>query len=202
MKTPKNCTDDLYGDIGCNLARLHAAIDQRGEGDKRIEMGAGYGAQCGDQYHQYRPRRDGVAEQGNGGISAGKLGCHDAGADNGCEQEGGAQTFSGKFAEHGRSILGLADLIKTVLEGEPVQGSKRQAHENGDAVVEPAIGIGEGGAFFGLGAFHFGGIGNAPMGRHGVARPYGAGFRRGVIAHGKDEIKLGGIFVSKFIPGF
>ena len=73
--------------------------------DKRIEMGTGQGSENGNQNDEDRPRRDGVAKQGNGGVSARQLGGHDARTNHSCEKEGGAQGFSGELVHRKGQFL-------------------------------------------------------------------------------------------------
>ena len=44
-------------------------------------------------------------------------------------------------------------------------------------------------------------VGNAPMGRHWVPRPYWADFTGRVIADGEDEVEFGSVWCREFIPG-
>src|SRR5882724_3720094 len=83
----------------------------------------------------------------------------------------------------------VADLVEAPLQRQPIKRSDRQADEDRDAVVEPAVDVGEEGALFGLAADEGGRIGDAPKGGHGLARPVRTGLAGGLVANGEDEIQ-------------
>jgi hypothetical protein len=76
-----------------------------------------------------------------------------------------------------------------------------QRQEEADSAIESDEGVAEGSVdLFGR-ALH-GGIGNAPMSGHGLARPDRADFTGGVIANGKDKIEFGRAGFGELVPGF
>ena len=89
---------------------------------------------------------------------------------------------------------------QVLLQRQLVDRVHRQADEDRDAVVEHAVGIGEGEMLLGLGAFHGGRVRHAPMRRHRLARPDRAGFVRRVVADREDEIHLGRARSREFVP--
>ena len=72
-------------------------------------MRAGNRPEDQNQHDKDRPGRQGVAQQGESDVAARKLRRHDAGADDGCQQEGGSQAFgqeaAGESFSHGSAPI-------------------------------------------------------------------------------------------------
>ena len=132
---------------------------------------------------------------------------HDAGADDGRDQQRGAERLRGEAARqvdrHGaQPAFGRLPPISSqpLLQRELVDRVHRQAGEDRDAIVQHAIGLGEGEMLLRLGAFDRGRVGHAPMRRHRLARPDRAGFAGGVVADREDEVHLGRAGRGELVP--
>jgi hypothetical protein len=81
-----------------------------------------------------------------------------------------------------------------------IERAERQIHEDRDAVRQHAERIGEGQIDLRLVALGGGWIRNAPMRRHRLPRPHGAGLGCSVVAKGKDKIELRCVRSGEFTP--
>src|ERR1700735_876396 len=94
----------------------------------------------------------------------------------------------------------LADVVNFFFDGERVQTRQRQAQKQTDSAVECHERVSEGALDHFGATVYGGGIGNAPMRGHGLARPDGAGFLRGIVADGKYEVHARGRRLCEFAP--
>ncbi len=78
---------DLRGDINGHVPPGEASLARVGEGHGRIEMGARDRPERQDESDEPRTGRDGVREQGQGDVPAGKLVSHDAGTNHGRQEQ-------------------------------------------------------------------------------------------------------------------
>jgi hypothetical protein len=92
---------DLSGHVGGGLAPGEAAEGGVGESYGGVEVGSGDGAEGEDQGDQGGSGCEGVAEQREGDVPGGEALGHDARADDGAEQEGGADELGGEAAREG-----------------------------------------------------------------------------------------------------
>ena len=90
--------------------------------------------------------------------------------------------------------------MKPILQGQTVELVEGQIHENVDAVLQVRVSAEEGAALLLVGAFHRGGIFQTPVGRHWLAGPDRADFRRRVVADGEDEVHFGGTGLRELRP--
>src|SRR6202043_4015788 len=88
----------LRRDIWQRFAPRPLARGGKGERHRRIEMRAGNRRKDGDENDQDRAGRYGVAQQRDGFVAAGKPLRHDAGADDGGDENCGAQPLGNKAA--------------------------------------------------------------------------------------------------------
>jgi hypothetical protein len=86
------------------------------------------------------------------------------------------------------------------LQSELVERAQREIGEDADAVAQHPIGLGEGQATLRLRPLGGGGVWNAPMGGHRLARPDRAHFIRRVVADGEDEIHHRRARCRKLVP--
>ena len=109
-------------------------------------MRAGHRTHRADQHDEDGPGRRRVAEQRERGIAARQPLAHDAGAEDGREQESGAQPFSQSAVAQDSAIaralcrflgdcaFGTPDSVELFLKSELAQLLERQAHEDSDAL--------------------------------------------------------------------
>ena len=71
-------TGNLDRDVCQRYCQRDVLFQVKRQGDRRIEVRAGYRSQHGDEDHQDRAGGNGIAEQGNGDISACQVLSHDA----------------------------------------------------------------------------------------------------------------------------
>src|SRR5689334_12948840 len=84
----------------------------------------------------------------------------------------------------------LTDLVQALLEAQPIDGSKRQAGEDADAVVKQPIGFCEREASLSFLALGCGRIWYAPVRGHRLSRPDRADLVGRVVADGEYEIEM------------
>ena len=101
---------------------------------------------------------------------------------------------------HPGSISLMADVIDFSLDRQLVQTRKGQAQEQADSSFELEVGIAKGMFDLLWRTFQCGGIGNAPMRRHGLPRPDGTRFLRRIVANGEDKIHLWGSRLCELFP--
>src|SRR5215510_7296210 len=102
----------------------------------------------------------------------------------------------------GRSRRLSTDRIKTTLQGQAVKRAERQAREQLDAVLKRRKCLTERAAPLQLRAVHGSRVRQAPMSRHGMARPRGTRLAGGAVTDGEDEVHGWCAGDGKFIPGF
>ena len=83
----------LHDDVGRDLAPGEFAAAGKNQGDGGIEMGARERSENGDQHDQDRAGGNGVAEKRDRHVPAGEALGHDPAADDGGDQERGAEAF-------------------------------------------------------------------------------------------------------------
>ena len=88
------------------------------------------------------------------------------------------------------------------LQREGVLLRNPQVDKYRDALAKHAAGVGEHVAALRFRSLDAGGIGNAPMRRHRLARPYRTRFLRRAIANREDEARVRCAFPGEFLPGF
>ncbi len=86
-------SDRLRRDIGEGRPPFDFPAQQERQGHRRIEMGARDGAEDGDQHHQGRAGREGVAEQSDGHIAAREPFAHDPRPDDHRQQQSRSQAL-------------------------------------------------------------------------------------------------------------
>jgi len=122
--SPQYGAGNLHDDIGERSVPLNLTPQQEGERDKRIEMRAGHRTHRADQHDEDGPGRRRVAEQRERGIAARQPLAHDAGADDGREQEPGAQPFSSQPSRKTLRLHGLyAGSLEIALLVRPILSS-------------------------------------------------------------------------------
>jgi hypothetical protein len=84
---------DLRGDVHAGDRPRQLAAQRESKAHGRIEMRAGQRPEGQDQNHENGPGRQGVTQQGERPVTTRELRGHDAGADDGREQERRSQTF-------------------------------------------------------------------------------------------------------------
>ena len=99
-----------------------------------------------------------------------------------------------------RLSLSFADRVELFLQGQLIEGSERQAHEDIDAVRQHPQRIRECEPHFRLGAGGCGWIGHTPMRRHWLPRPERTDLLRGVVADREDEIEFRCVRSRKLFP--
>src|SRR6185503_16359640 len=65
-----------------------------------------------------------------------------------------------------RRGLALADVVEMLLQRQLAQLVEGQAHEDADALIKHAVGVGEGERMLGLRSLRLGRVRQAPMGGH------------------------------------
>ena len=81
----------LCGDVSRGFGPGNAALQSIGQRDRRVEVRSGDGAESENERYECGSGGDCVGEQGDGGIAAGQALTHDAGADDGADEEGCAE---------------------------------------------------------------------------------------------------------------
>jgi hypothetical protein len=92
----ENASQALDNDVRPDLPPRKLAAAGKNQGDGRIEMGARHGAKDGDDDDEDRAGRNGVAEQGDGLVPPAQPRRHDSRADDGRDQDAGAERFRQK----------------------------------------------------------------------------------------------------------
>ena len=80
--------------------------------------------------------------------------------------------------------------VNLFLDRQLIEAREGQTKEQTDPAVENHEGVAEGLFDCFPRAIHSGGVGNAPMRGHGLARPDGTYFVGRLVTHGEDEIQL------------
>jgi len=93
-----------------------------------------------------------------------------------------------------------ADGSQPSLQAQPIERRQRQIDEYADAVVQHAHGFRKRHALRDIGTFDGGGIRQAPMCRHRLTGPDGAGFVRRVVADGENEVQVRRPSPRKLVP--
>jgi hypothetical protein len=87
-------SENLRGDVGWHLAPCQAALRCIRQRDGWIEVRSRNRSERKDQRNERGAGRDGVCEERDRGVSAGEPIAHDAGSDNGGEQQGRPERLS------------------------------------------------------------------------------------------------------------
>src|SRR5213075_1604267 len=77
---------------------------------------------------------------------------------------------------------------------------QRQAREDSDSIRQCPARLGKRLALSSIATLDHSGIGNAPMGGHGLARPYRTDLAGRVVANRDDEIELWGARLGELVP--
>ena len=160
--TPSTAPAIWTSDIGRSLAPGRARCGRaKTSVTTGLKWAPGDRTEHGDQHHQARPGRQRVAEQARSRRFRRQPLAHDARADHDREQEGTAQRSAARRwrAANMRHAQAFSRVMPAVLpmsssrllQRQLVKLGQRQAGEDGDAVVEHAIGVGEGQARLGFG---------------------------------------------------
>jgi hypothetical protein len=95
-----NRTHGLGHRVSNSLFPAQRALECCGERHRGVEMRAGNRAEDRDEHKQAGTRRQGVREQGNGGVTRRQLLAHDARSDHDGEQERGAERLRHDPSNH------------------------------------------------------------------------------------------------------
>ena len=174
-------------------------------------MGAGKRPEDGDQDHQHRAGRDGVAQQRQAAFPPASRLAHDARADHRASSrpcpafrgQSCGQDRSAAAAAPGwhQSCFGRLSVHLFFCSDRRSRAGNFQVGEGGEAVVQHPVGVGEGQSDFNRIAFHRRRVGHAPMRRHRLARPDGTHFARRAVADGDHEIQRWGAGRGELVPG-
>src|SRR4249920_3477940 len=95
----------------------------------------------------------------------------------------------GVLARYAVRLL-LANFLETLGQGDAIQFGQRQAEEQLNAVLQPAVGMEECLALVLIAAFDGGRILDAPVRGDRLARPHRAHLAGRVVANGEDEVEF------------
>ena len=159
-------------------------------------MRAGNRPEHGDEDEQHRAGRERVAEQGDGVVPARQMLGHDARADDGGEQEEGADALRRqpprqrrRVSQESASRRTSADVAQPLLQAQLVDALQRQREEQRIRRWSAKKALRNARAL--RLALDRRRILDAPMGGHRLAGPDRAGLARRIVADGEDEIELG-----------
>src|SRR5271165_2207533 len=94
----------------------------------------------------------------------------------------------------------MSNTVDSFLNRQLVEAGEWQREEQADPAVKGHECLAIGTFDFVRSSFDRGGIGNAPVRRHRLARPDRAYFLRGVVADGEDEVHLRRAGSSELVP--
>ena len=126
---------DLRRDVGEQLAGGQAAEDAVGEGDDRVEVGAGHRPEREDQRDEAAGGRGGVLEQLQPDVVGREALGEDARADDDRDEQRGADGLGGDLPAEGRCH-------RSAARPAPVAGGRRGVGELGDRAAERRRGLG------------------------------------------------------------
>ncbi len=208
-KTARELRDNIKRDIG----RRQFAAQSEDDRHDRIEMRAGHRRQDRDEDHKRRACCKRIGQKRQRDIARQRLG-HDARADNGGDQDRRSQRLGDQTAWQIRgrhqTALSLADVEparRPISRSARAQRGRvdcvdRQGRQRGDAVLNETQRGDEGGFLLAIRALDGGGIFDAPMRRHRMARPDRTGLAGRAVANREHEIHHRRIGTGKFSPAF
>ena len=100
---PDQAAGNLRRDVDRHLAPGCSPVARIGHRDDRVHVRAGYRSEGQDERHQRRARRERIREQGYRHVPASERLAHDAGPDDGRDQERGADELGDRAAGQRRS---------------------------------------------------------------------------------------------------